>query len=276
MAVVRLEVRSRAPFPFGYERVDGTVHYAVDPDSPANRAIVDLDKAARGADGRVSYEADFCLLQPADPARGNGGLLLDVPNRGRKVAVRMFDRAPSEAVPTENIDPGDGFLFRHGWTVAWTGWQWDVVRSPALMGLDAPSALENGKPIEGWTICEFQPNERGRSHLLANRVHHPYRVANADDLKAKLYERDWMDGPRREIPRDRWRFAREEDGRPVAADTHVWLDDGFAPGRYSEVVYRTNVCPVVGTGLLAVRDCAAFLKYGDATAGNPAAGRLDR
>src|SRR5437899_769715 len=98
MAVTRLEVRSRVPFPFDYERLEGIVEYAVDPDHAANLAIIDLDKAPRDVDGRVVYEADFCLLRPADPARGNGGLLLDVPNRGRKVAVRMFDRAPNETV----------------------------------------------------------------------------------------------------------------------------------------------------------------------------------
>ena len=276
MAVVRLEVRSRTPFAYDYERIEGTVHYAVAPEHPANRAIVDLDKSPRGADGRVAYAADFCLLQPADPARGNGGLIVDVPNRGRKVAVRQLNRAPNEAIPTPNVDPGDGFLFRRGWTVAWTGWQWDVVRSDALMGIEAPTAMANGRPIEGWTICEFQPNEPARSLLLANRVHHPYRAADVGQPDAKLYERDWMDGPRREVPRDRWCFARDEAGQPVSDDAHVYLDGGFVPGRYYEVVYRTNVCPVVGVGLLAVRDWASFLRYGDAASGNPAAGRVQR
>src|SRR5581483_6453765 len=100
-----LEVRSRTPFAYDYERIEGTVHYAVAPEHPANRAIVDLDKAPRGADGRVAYAADFCLLQPADPARGNGGLIVDVPNRGRKVAVRQLNRAPNEAIPTPERRP---------------------------------------------------------------------------------------------------------------------------------------------------------------------------
>ena len=46
------------------------------------------------------------------------------------------------------------------------------------------------------------------------------------------------------------------------------------PGKVYEVVYRTRRCPVVGAGLLAVRDCAAFLRYSDA-ADNPCAGRID-
>src|SRR5438067_3895786 len=118
-----------------YERIDGVMHYAVDPKN--NPLIVDLDKAARGADGLVHYQGDFCLLQPADPAEGARRLLFDVANRGRKLAVNMFDRC-RYAVAPEEIDPGDGFLFRQGWSVAWAGWQWDVVRGAALLGLDAP------------------------------------------------------------------------------------------------------------------------------------------
>jgi hypothetical protein len=188
----------------------------------------------------------------------------------------MFNRAGVEPVPTERIDPGDGFLFRHGWTVAWIGWQWDVIRSLALMGIDAPTALDGGRPIAGQTMCEFQPNTPSRTQLMANRVHHPYPVADRDDPRAELTVRDWADGPTTLIPRDRWRFARDEGGRPLDDDQHVWLDDGFEPGRYYTLTYRTATCPVVGTGLLAYRDTAAFLRHADASAGNPAAGRLDR
>ena len=64
-----------------YERLDGTLAFAVEPAHPANVAIVDLDKAPVDAEGRVQFTGDFCLLQPVDPQRGNGRLLLDVPNR---------------------------------------------------------------------------------------------------------------------------------------------------------------------------------------------------
>jgi hypothetical protein len=288
VAVQRIEIHRRGPYEAGrvfgdagpYERLDGAIHYAVDPAHPANAGIVDLDKAPRDVEGRVRFVGDFCLLQPAESERGNGRLLLDVPNRGRKVAVRMFNRARPEAVPTEAIDPGDGFLMRRGWTVAWCGWQWDVPRSAALMGLEAPRAQAapggggSDAPLAGQVVVEIQPNEPCADHLLANRVHHPYPAADVDDPDAVLTVRDWTDGPRTTIPRDRWRFARVERGEPVPDDTRVWLAGGFAPGRLYEVVYRTRICPVVGTGLLAVRDCAAFLRYAGADAGNSCAGRL--
>ena len=283
MAAIRLEIHSRAPYEGGiafgdagpYERLNGVLHFAVDPGDAANGRIVDLDRAARDAEGRVHFSADFCLLQPADPARANRRLLFDVVNRGRKVAPRMFNRAGVELTPTARIDPGDGFLMRRGWTVAWCGWQWDVVRSPALMGLTAPQALADGRPIQGEVLVRFQLNELSPDHLLADRIHHPYPAADVDDPAAVLTVQDWSDGPRTTIPRDRWRFARDEGGRPVADDTRVWLAGGFAPGRIYEVVYRTRICPVVGTGLLAVRDAVAFLRNAD-TGENPCAGRIDR
>src|SRR5687767_11038900 len=69
MAVIHLDIQSRAPYadgcPFGdagaYERIDGVLHFAVEPEHEANRAIVDLDRALRDADGRVRFQADFCL-----------------------------------------------------------------------------------------------------------------------------------------------------------------------------------------------------------------------
>lgn len=283
MALERLEIHTRIRYrdgdPFGdvgpYERLDGTAHFAVDPMDPSNRGIVDLARAERGSDGSVRFTADFCLLQPTEPARGNRRLVFEVLNRGRKLLPRHLNHAAPEPVPSAEIDPGGGFLMRRGWTIAWCGWQWDVVRSPALMGLEAPMALEGGQPIRGQVACEFQPNERLAAKLLANRVHQPYPAADVNDPNAVLTVRNWPYGSRTTIPRDRWRFAREDGGQPVADDAHVWLEDGFEPGKMYEVVYETRICPVVGAGLLAVRDAPAFLRHASAAEGNPCAGRLD-
>ncbi len=283
MAVTRLEMRSRQPYEGGlafgevgpYERLDGTIHFAVDPTDPANQLICDLDKAEQDAHGRVEFWADFCLLQPVDPGRANRRLLFDVVNRGRKRSPRFFNRSP-DVVGAERIDPGDGFLMRRGWTLAWCGWQWDVIRSPALMGLEAPTALEGGQPIQGRVVCRFQPNQPTADHLLADRIHRPYPAADLDEPDAVMTVREWPNAPADTIPRERWRFARDDSGRLGPSDSHVWLAGGFAPGRVYELAYRTRVCPVVGVGLLAVRDCVAFLRYGRGEDGNPCAGRLDR
>jgi hypothetical protein len=285
MAVMGIEIRSRQPFADGtafgevgpYERIDGIMRLAVDPNNPANEAIIDLDKAERDADGRVQFSADFSILQPTDPARGSGRLLYEVVNRGRRNISRHLNRAPVAPVLTDEIDPGDGFMMRHGWTMAWCGWQWDVVPGPGLLGLEAPQARgEDGQPLTGRIAVEFQPNEAAKEKLLANRVHRPYPVADLNDPDAELSVRDWPGGERTVIPREQWAFARDEHGAPAPDPAYIWLEGGFDAGKVYEVVYTTNTCPVVGAGLLAMRDFTAFLRHGTAEAGNPCAGRIQR
>jgi hypothetical protein len=284
MAVIGIEVRARGPLAHGqafgaagsYERIDGIVRFGVDPTHPANAAIVDLDKAPRDDQGRVTFLADFCVVQPLDSARGSGRLLFEVANRGRRLLPRQINRAPNGEAVSEEIDPGDGFLMRHGWTAAWCGWQWDVVRGPGLLGLEAPQALEDGKPISGRVAVEFQPNAPAADKLLANRVHHPYPAADLDEQEAILSVREWPGGERTIVPREQWCFGRDQHGAPTPDASYVWLEGGFQPGKVYEVVYTTNTCPVVGTGLLAVRDFTAFLHHGSEAEGNPCAGRIER
>src|SRR5215211_9274860 len=77
--VERVEILSRQPFAGGvsfgsvgsYEKLRGRAWFALDPDAAANRPIADLKLAPRNARGLVEFSADFLLLRPADPARGN-------------------------------------------------------------------------------------------------------------------------------------------------------------------------------------------------------------
>src|SRR5207245_4735747 len=55
-----------------------------------------------------------------------------------------------------------------------------------ILGLEPPFALIDGQPIRGATIVQIVPNERQSTHLLANRVHKPYPVADLDDDAASL------------------------------------------------------------------------------------------
>ena len=65
--VTRIEIASRtdvlAEKSFGdtgpYEKMVGKVFFAVDPAHPANKRIVDIDKAPRDASGRVLFSADL-------------------------------------------------------------------------------------------------------------------------------------------------------------------------------------------------------------------------
>src|SRR5262245_22744459 len=122
MALVEVEIVQRSAFAWDYERLDGVARFAVDPAAPGSATITDLGLAPVDATGRVRFEADFCVLRPADPAQGSGRLLFPVANRGRYAAVPFsLLSAPLPLEVTDRVEPGDGFLLRRGWTVAWCG-----------------------------------------------------------------------------------------------------------------------------------------------------------
>ena len=78
MAVVSLDITQRSPFADGesfgdagpYELLEGTASFAVDPLSPTNQVITDIELVPRDSGGRVRFSADFAMLQPVDPDRG--------------------------------------------------------------------------------------------------------------------------------------------------------------------------------------------------------------
>ncbi|MFN0091225.1 MAG: alpha/beta hydrolase domain-containing protein [Acidimicrobiales bacterium] len=287
--LTELQITNREPYEAGkefgevgaYERIDGVARYALDPLHPANAAVVDLAAAPRDAEGLVRFSGDVTMLVPVEPGRARGTALLEVPNRGNRLAPGFLNRAPTAPAPTAELPAGDGFLFRHGWTVAWCGWQWDVPRSAARMGLDAPQALDaDGAPIAGWVQLRIQLHQP-RTHVLltdhhtgAGGDHQPLPAAGLDQPDAVLWVRDSLHAAPAALPRSAWRFARERDGRVAPDDTRLWVEGGLVAGRIYDLVYRTRICPVAGAGLAAVRDFAAFLRADRAD--NPAAGAARR
>ena len=279
MAVSGFEIHKRAPVldgqAFGaagaYEKITGIVRFAYDPDHARHRDITDLGRAPRNARGLVESWADFYLLRPVDPSRGRRRLLLDVPNRGRKVALGMFNSTARTPDPTTREDFGNGFLLRQGYTIAWCGWQHDVPRRDGLMALTVPAATG----VNGWVRCHFRPNCATDVLPLADRYHHPYPAANLEDSEAQLTVRGDGGAPVETVPRSAWRFARRAGERLVPDPRHLHLPGGFVPGHIYEFVYRVQDPPVVGLGLLAAPDVAAWLRYASAADGNPCAGELD-
>jgi alpha/beta hydrolase family protein len=279
MPLTRFEITSHGPYAGGrrfgtvgtYEQVDGTAHFAVDPDHPANALICDLKLAPRNVAGLVEFTADLSIVRPMDAAQANGRCIVELPNRGRRRVVALMNCAPPDAPVGPQAHPGDGFLFTRGYTIVSIGWQWDVYPSPELLGLTAPSAMEGGRTVHGETMVEMRPNERVTTRLLADRVHRPLPAAAGEQPDAQLLVRDWEDGEDTVIERSRWRFARETSAGTVEPSAeHVWLAEGFEPGRIYQLVYETDRAPVAGLGLLAARDVAAFLRTPSAT--NPSGG----
>jgi hypothetical protein len=142
-----------------------------------------------------------------------------------------------------------------------------VQRRPGAVGLAAPSALGgDGRPVAGQVRLGFQPLADTPDRRLAYLAppwmgrFHAYLATDLDERGAVLTERDWFNGPAREIARSGWRFARDVDGRPEPSDEHVWLEGGFRSRVHYELTYTTRMCPVTGAGLAAVRDVVAHLR----------------
>ena len=260
--VVRIRVQHHELFqngkPFGnvgpYERLRGYVEFALDPSSPANRAIVDLELAERRTDGRVHFRADFDLLRPADLRKSNGVLLYEVNNRGNRLCLGLFNGG--------NPD----FLFRRGYIVLWSGWIAEVLPGSDRLLLEAPRARLPEGPIRGVVRQEFVPDRPRRrmsvTHWANMGAYPPTAEGLADaTLTWRLREKD----PRVPIPRSQWRLLVREvcrDGRrSVLPEVLIEVAGGLQPGYIYELIYEAQDPVVQGVGLAGIRDIVACLRH---------------
>jgi hypothetical protein len=258
-AVDRIELSERSDVlegkSFGavgpYERMIGKVYFLVDPKNPANRNIADIDLAPVNEKGLVGFSADLYILKPRDPANGNHSVLLEIPNRGGKGMLGMYDRAAGSLDPRTPAQFGDNFLLEQGYTLVWLGWQFDVPRREGLMRLNAPIATDHGKTITGPVRAEFAPDRKTTLMPLADRYHVPYPLVEAISLTV----RDTVTGPRKKLSPSEWKVV---DGNNISLST------GFEPGRLYEFIYTAKDPVVAGLGGAAVRDLISLLKYGGA------------
>ena len=306
--VTRIEITERIPFAGGmefgtvgpYERIRGRLYYAVDPDNRFNRQIVDLQLAkngqlrqdvsqvnpsgiteivggdARNAKGEVEFWGDFMLLKPLDPTRGNHRVLYDVNNRGNLRALEYYNNAPSGNNPITAADAGNGWLMREGYSVLWTGWNWDVESTtgvppqriflPIIVNPDGSSLVERIN-----AEITVQVRDGIQVDWLAWGGSRCYSVADDPALQqaATLSVRDLPDvdhiGPRTVIPRTDWQFAvLDANKNPVFNPVHVYYPNGtkgFEKGRIYEVLYHAKNPRVVGLGLAAIRDAISFFHF---------------
>jgi hypothetical protein len=168
------------------EKITGRATIAVDPDDPHNSIIADVGLAPRNPNGRVEAIADVVVLRPARP---NGVMLLDIPNRGRKLIGPLVEEAAVE--PSNRLeqsgDAGRGFLLSRGYTIVWVGWQGDIppgggmrIELPVVPNVTGPSREE-------WVFDHL------RSPVEAKLT---WPALDADPAKAKLTVRARPEDPR--------------------------------------------------------------------------------
>lgn len=238
-----------------YEKVVGKLTLSLD---PATEQIVDLDRAPRGSDGRVHVEADLYLLRPVHPERGRGTLFLEIPNRGGKAVVRYFNRGATRTFdPVTSESLGDGFLLKEGYTLAWIGWQFDVPDRDDFLRVDVVPATDGGR-VEGLVRADHVFEEVSDIFELGHVGHRAYLPTASDDERHQLTSRSTRLGPRKLVPRESWSFRLPD--KATGEGLAVRLEGGFEKGKIYELVYASADPVVVGVGLAALRDGAAWLR----------------
>jgi len=247
-----------------YERLRGRLHFVIDANAAANQAITDIKFATRDAQGRIRFAADFMLLKPTDPSRGNNRLLYEPPNRGNPLMLVLLNDGAFGNQATTQQQVGNGFLMEQGYSLLWTGWGWDVPLGGDRLRADLPIATEGGKAIEGLISGEILPTQPTNSATYNSSGALTYEPARTDDPGARLTVRDSAFGPRTLIGRDRWQFGRKVDGKFFTDPAFVTLTDGFKPGLIYTLTYTARGPRVNGLGLAGIRDALYFFR-GDKT-----------
>ncbi len=159
-------------------------------------------------------------------------------NRGNKTVLGSFDRA----APT---DVGDGLLLRHGFTVVWVGWEFDVPQRPGAVRIDVPVAAG----VTGRVHALQTPPTGGPTLQFGDLVR--YAPADPGAASATLTVRDGLLGKPAAFKRSEFTV----DGNAVM------VEGGFQAGRTYELSYDAANPPIAGLGFAAVRDTVAWLKH---------------
>jgi hypothetical protein len=121
--LTRLDLASQQPFGSfragNYVISQGRIYGELSP----KESIPGIDKAKRNARGMVEYSARIVLIAPEVPSRGNGTLLVDIPNRGNAYAQALYNSPRDEPFQSGTFEQGTGFLQDNGFSVAEVYWE---------------------------------------------------------------------------------------------------------------------------------------------------------
>ena len=277
--IVKITITSRAPAfnsqSFGevgqYEKIKGMASGEIDPKDRRNALITDIQFAPRNARGHVEYRANFTLVKPVDMGKSSGVLFYNIVNRGNHQGTSILHVAG---------DPGDGFLYKLGEAVLWSGWQGDLplfTDGSDHEGIEVPIARNpDGSSITS-PVWDRIMNATGNTQSLPGVVGRA--PATLDANKAKLISEvsETPEGAKKgvvAIPVSDWAFAdcRSVPFPGTPDPTRICLKNGFNPALLYEIVYTAKDPLVLGVGMAAMRDLVSFFRYtekDDAGTANP-------
>jgi hypothetical protein len=287
---IRIEFTGKSPFAGGvsfgatgpYERLLGTVSFAIDPNEKELPFICDLEFAPRNPEGLVEFKAVLDIVKPVDLSRGNRKLLFDFSNRGGRGAFTRLNDGGGADLSKESY-AGNGFLNRLGYTVMCAGWQGDLVYTGSNVVAFLPEARRKGQPLRGKVRQEFISDKRGVLSMPVSGAANIQCYPVLNRATATLTMREKEADPRVAVPDSEWELARAEmkDGRVelTPSNTDLYVKDGFKTGWIYESIYDTEGSHVMGLGFLGLRDLVSFLRHGKGDASgaeNPLAGYIGK
>jgi len=229
-----------------YERVSGVAKGELDPADARNRVIANLQRSPRNARGLVEYEVDWFMLRPADASKGNGKIIYDVTNRGRKFFHHwIMDGAPGND-PKTLQDAGNALFLRLGYTLVWSGWDPDAPRAGNGMAMKSPVIPNVVRVIRD----ELVSATRGPV-LQSFRL--SYEAASLDKGQARLTVRRNEKDAKTAIPAEGWEYVNSRELRLLPPHK-------LAVGSLYEFHYSAKDPKVLGIGFAAARDLISHLR----------------
>ena len=275
--VLSLEINRRAPIALdapaagaligqedgiAYELIEGRIRFGFDPANAANAGIIDLSLAPRNSEGLVEATADFTALQPIAPEARRGTAVIEAPNRGRRLALKSFQRVQQSFLADAILDPddptdwGDAFLMKRGLTILWVGWQADAPTFPGAQRLEVPRTSkptnEQGA-VRGLARSDWVLDTPSKRLPLAVLDHKAHLAISPEAPDHYLTRRSGREAERELVERTSWRFTESRDAIENTAGD-------FEAGWIYELVYLSESPPIMGLGFAAYRDFATFVK----------------
>ena len=242
-----------------YEKLRGTATGELDPNDPRNKVIADIQLAPRNPAGMVAYTMDVFVLRPANQANGNQRMLLDFNNRGQMRLGRL-NNGTVTSDPVTAADAGDGFVMRHGFSVAGNGWDYGATGT-ANMKITVPQLTGLPGPSYEYLVFDNATTQTANLTFPANTL---------DRALARLTVRARLDDTPRAMADSEWEYTS-------AAGTAIRLlpvGTRFTQSAIYEFSYTAKNPVVSGVGLAATRDWVSFLRHASAAEGNPLAGHV--
>ena len=287
--VTRIVVDSRTPAYNGaaqgdagaYERITGRAFGTLDPSTPQNSIIQDIQLSPKSAQGLVGYISTFTIIKPVDMSLANGVMLYQVPNRGGKV---------DPATNGMGVSPG-AIYFENGWqgdllancTTGYPCQNLNVTPAGNAELLQVPVARNpDGSSITGPVLGRIQGANGSTAQAVVYSRPVPYYPVTLDTSQARITSvaHETITGEQTgvaDIASSDWAWAdcRSTPFPGTPDPTRICLKNGFDPSLLYYVRWIAKDPLVQGIGFAATRDVVSFFRHAaadDTGTPNPIAG----